>query len=87
MHDYLTAIAASRQNGPDASGENSPTIPTPGADRQRGDSPSRGIGAFRPLPPSCGSFPPGIYYIDRILIYLATALFLLTVLAQLYMLI
>jgi len=86
MHDYLAAIAASRQNGPDASGKNCPAITTPGGDRQRVDSPLSELGASRPFPPSCGSFHPGIYYIDRILIYLAIALFLLTVLAQLYML-
>jgi len=86
MHDYLAAMADSGQNGTDASGENCPAIPAPGGDQQRVESPLRRPGNSRPFPPSSGSFHPGIYYIDRILIYLATALFLLTVLAQLYML-
>lgn len=86
MHDYLAAMAASVQNGTDASGENCPAIPAPGGDQQRVDSPLRRPGITRPFPPSSGLFHPGIYYIDRILIYLAIALFLLTVLAQLHML-
>lgn len=87
MHDYLAAMAASVQNGTDASGENCPAIPAPGGDQQRVDSPLRRVGNnTRPFPSSSGSFHPGIYYIDRILIYLAIALFLLTVLAQLHML-
>ena len=86
MHDYLAVIAARRPNETDASVEKCPAIPAPGGDQQRVDSPLRRPDNTQPFPPSSGSFHPGINYIDRILIYLATALFLLTVLAQLHML-
>jgi len=86
MNDYLASFAVNSENEMVASGDNCTEIPGLGDHQQSVCSPLRMPGNSEPFPAESASFGQGIYYIDRILIYLATSLFLLTVLAQLDML-
>lgn len=86
MQEHLASVAVISENEMVASGENCTEIPGSGDHQQSVCSPLKITGNSEPFPANAASFGQGIYYIDRILIYLATSLFLLTVLAQLYML-
>jgi len=83
MQNYLASVAVNEMV---ASGENCTEIPASGDHQQSVYSALMMPGNSEPFPADSASFGQGSYYIDRILIYLATSLLLLTVLAQLEML-
>ncbi len=86
MKDYLASVVTNSQNGANDSGESCSETRAPSVHQQGVCPPLRMPGHLQPFPSGSTSVGLGIYYIDRMLIYLATALYLLIVLAQLWML-